>query len=172
MKVPKSRVTFISTPTQIDKPKVVPLGTPVKAIGRAVESLIVEKPGVEIAVRAVKEKAANNTGLYFISEETRGKKKECSTKRKSAKVRGVGNPFARTKIGITTRGPEARMRQLQTGNSRTLMKRIFIQCKNPRELEGFLHDTFKSSRIRGEWFSNVNLPKALRLARKFLADEN
>ena len=57
------------------------------------------------------------------------------------------------KIGLTTRGSQKRVKELQTGASHELSVFKQIQADNPSKLESLLHKKFKHRRIRGEWFN-------------------
>lgn len=57
------------------------------------------------------------------------------------------------KIGLTTKGANKRIKQLQTGNSKNLEIFRTVKTDNPFVLERFLHDVFGERRVRGEWFS-------------------
>lgn len=65
------------------------------------------------------------------------------------------------KIGMTV-DPEKRLRDLQTGNPRTLRIRHVIP--GDRSTEKALHARFEPARIRGEWFGREYLPIILAFA--------
>ena len=58
----------------------------------------------------------------------------------------------RVKLGIS-RDPEARLRQLQTGNSQELELVAFRKAENRFDDERALHTDASDYRIRGEWFT-------------------
>jgi len=62
------------------------------------------------------------------------------------------------KIGFS-KNPEARLKQLQTGNSETLHLHHTIQVSedNVRTLEKFLHKDIGYKRLKGEWFDMTRL---------------
>ena len=57
------------------------------------------------------------------------------------------------KLGIS-RNPEARLKQLQTGNSSKLTLVGYREAKNKFKDEKALHQRNEALRIHGEWFSN------------------
>ena len=57
------------------------------------------------------------------------------------------------KIGMTSKAPETRMRQLQTGASDALRLMHAFKTRNMRMLERMLHAKFAGKRKTGEWFS-------------------
>lgn len=67
------------------------------------------------------------------------------------------------KIGIAS-NVDARIDTLQTGNPRTLELVISYKCRTRKHafaLEAWMHKTFGSHRIRGEWFSGkIQLSRA------------
>lgn len=58
----------------------------------------------------------------------------------------------RIKLGIS-KNPNERIKQLQTGNSNTLMLIGYHKAENHYESEKMNHDENKNHRIRGEWFT-------------------
>lgn len=78
-------------------------------------------------------KASITTYVYFIEEAESGN----------------------IKIGVA-KTIEKRIKQLQTGNPRTLTAIAFITCKSKPDAhacETFLHKKFASVRLHGEWFN-------------------
>lgn len=70
-------------------------------------------------------------------------------------VIGYGNSN-RYKIGVTSRKPSDRLKELQTGAADELQLIKSYQFKNPRTMEAKLHEYFKHSRKSGEWFEVEN----------------
>ncbi|WP_414624021.1 GIY-YIG nuclease family protein [Calothrix sp. CCY 0018] len=59
----------------------------------------------------------------------------------------------RYKIGKTIRDVEIRYKELNSKQSPYPLKCMgYIETHNLREVEKILHDTFKDSRVHGEWF--------------------
>lgn len=56
------------------------------------------------------------------------------------------------KIGHTTKNPETRLKELQTGNPRLLKLIATYQTDNYKHLERLLHETYKKNHYSGEWF--------------------
>lgn len=65
---------------------------------------------------------------------------------------GESEAFGIYKIGMTAGCPKERVKQLQTGNDKSLklVKSYFVY--SPKSLERDLHKVFKDNRIQGEWF--------------------
>ena len=64
----------------------------------------------------------------------------------------IDNP-GRYKIGSTrAKDINARLKQLQTGNSSELYIKESFETEHPFKLEKMLHNHFKSSNLIGEWF--------------------
>ena len=57
------------------------------------------------------------------------------------------------KIGITTRLPEKRLKELQTGNALKLELVMTFRTRFGNLFEGTLHRTFSLEKETGEWFS-------------------
>lgn len=56
------------------------------------------------------------------------------------------------KIGYTTKKPEIRLKELQTGNPRLLKLVASYHTENYKHLERLLHETYKKNHYSGEWF--------------------
>tara|TARA_R110000772_G_scaffold184082_4_gene295187 strand:- start:84 stop:398 length:315 start_codon:yes stop_codon:yes gene_type:complete len=60
------------------------------------------------------------------------------------------------KIGVTSRGVEKRIKQLQTGNSERIeVIQTFPSVFN-RKIESSLHRKYETKRLEGEWFQLDN----------------
>ncbi len=57
------------------------------------------------------------------------------------------------KIGFTTKSVDNRVKQLQTGNSATIIIVSKYETNNYLKVEKKLHQLFASEHKRGEWFS-------------------
>ncbi|BBI90597.1 helicase [Tenacibaculum phage PTm1] len=57
------------------------------------------------------------------------------------------------KIGFTTGDVDKRVKQLQTGNSATIMVVDTFRTKHYLRVEKMMHLKYASSRKRGEWFT-------------------
>jgi len=66
---------------------------------------------------------------------------------------GEANNNGKYKIGSTrAKDVNKRLKQLQTGNSSELYLKDYYETDNPFKLEKMLHNRFKLSSLRGEWF--------------------
>nr|WP_044200987.1 GIY-YIG nuclease family protein [Oscillochloris trichoides] len=75
------------------------------------------------------------------------------------------------KIGLTKDEPMKRLKQLQTGNVRTLKLVAYFYVKNTRKVESFLHAFLGVYHVRGEWFSipEYEVSNLIRFIEKSLA---
>lgn len=64
------------------------------------------------------------------------------------------------KIGITSKPPERRLRQLQTGTPYPLSLVASVRCAHPARLERELHAMFPGRNTSGEWFALTPLELA------------
>lgn len=61
------------------------------------------------------------------------------------------------KIGVTKGDPIKRLKKLQTGNSTQLTIKYLFETKYPYRLESMLHNHYKISNVRDEWFYIDNI---------------
>ncbi|HYG66289.1 MAG TPA: GIY-YIG nuclease family protein [Anaeromyxobacteraceae bacterium] len=76
------------------------------------------------------------------------------------------------KIGITSNGPEKRLKALQTANPHRLTLAAAVACANPAQIERELHAHFDEHRQAGEWFALTpeDVTEAVGLAEAYAAE--
>lgn len=82
------------------------------------------------------------------------------------------SPDKQIKIGVS-RDPKSRLEHLSTANPYplTLLYSVAFKCEaDAYATETMLHDKFKKSKSRGEWFTGLNMDYAILLSNKAAED--